>query len=106
MAVDAYTIESMAYLTTGLIDTRGAGSGDLRGSEGRGGPVRVFPSFAPLPPSAALAPADQMDMSIEAAACKVRSRRGGGGMEDQMDMSIEAAACKAHPCASVACVPQ
>lgn len=28
MAVDAYTIESMAYLTTGLIDTRGAGSGE------------------------------------------------------------------------------
>ena len=78
MAVDAYTIESMAYLTTGLIDTRGAGSGDLRGSEGRGGPVRVFPSFAPLPPAAALAPADQMDMSIEAAACKVRSKMGVG----------------------------
>ena len=35
MAVDAYTIESMAYLTTGLIDTRGAGSGELRQGEGR-----------------------------------------------------------------------
>jgi alkylation response protein AidB-like acyl-CoA dehydrogenase len=46
MTLDSYTVESMAYLTTGLIDTKGTGRSDLPAGQ-------------------------QMDMSIEAAICKV-----------------------------------
>jgi acyl-CoA dehydrogenase family member 9 len=74
MTLDSYTVESMAYMTTGLIDTRGAGS--------------------------ALPPEQQMDMSIEAAACKIY---GSEAMYSAVNDCIQVRASVCCSCTCVCC---